>query len=1212
MKKNKLITLFLNQRGVGLVGALIAAALVITIAMTVAYVVSDQSRLSKRIEIAGSCQNIANSLVEYIKKDETSLFISSYGPAGGVDFPQGLDQTDDGIDRFRFTSTPIPLYTGTGALSLPPTATQIPPPWKYFNYLNIKNSTNRLIALAASGNFCCNGLDMGPNCGERFYDDSTPRPGFTITDRNVEIDLAVDFDGIPCTARRLAIADLPDSQDTTRAEFKVRVTIQRGTDQEKSCTGTGIVQRATDTTPALTLIQYQNLCGPGIISPAICGAPAPVQIAIRTFKSNAGTACQTNCQQQINSTTCSDATGAGPDLFDSFNNAACAACLESEPGTAFLCRIGEKTWFDNPTNANVWEPCENATVKDADGTTAGNVSISYQPLVSGNDNTQRTANAVLTLSGLRSMKGYVVDVRTVDTSGNVGPSFCNPTNGSPSCSSASPAHFSIIDSAPVMGPISENTNHVANAGTALGSFSPSLTGTSAPKYTDAMVAFAGGKFQCQGGAPVFIGSVVYTPPLPPGPSSISHNCSGLLTSPGGATTIIPPAAPGVTPGCNCVGADCTARLPAVASEGGYTLSLSAENNCETLPAIPVQSWCLDSTTTIGATYSPSENFPTPMPSFASVITEASAPAKACGVATLCPNLDASFTPTLGAICGTGGWNNTTNSGCTQDPLGNFCAIVVDPCGRYQQNTTPPTRYSTLLESVPHTSGSPATNHCFRYGGTQRGGNICEAGSYCSRIGKCLNTCAKAGTACTIAAECEDPSYGVTSAEVGGPTCTGNICTCPTNNSSPAANDCSPVYCPVLNSCTSGIGTPQGPTSCTPCSNWNIGAWGACVGSQRTRTVNCPTSCCIGPMPSTTISCPECQTPWGTEIANGATVTAYQTSSVACASTCISENRTCNNGILSGSFTNQNCSVSACTAGCWSCFGPNAECSPGPSSGCGYNGYTTAHGVPNLVGTACANVGDQQYFQRLLPIGVVCSQGNIECIACGGTNGACGSDHGTSGPTAPTSLCNAGTASAVSGSGPWTWSCAGTGSGTIADCTKSYSIPVINGVCGTSNGTAVASAPTTNLCSSGTASTVTGAGPWSWSCEGSGGGGDAGCSASVGAMVNGVCGTANGTTVASAPTTNLCSSGTASAVAGSGPWTWNCLGSGGGSNSFCSANATGGFWRFNGMEDSSNGCRGASDPSILNTPCSPLGDIAYEYVAVCPTTGIQVRAYECRP
>ena len=53
---------------------------------------------------------------------------------------------------------------------------------------------------------------------------------------------------------------------------------------------------------------------------------------------------------------------------------------------------------------------------------------------------------------------------------------------------------------------------------------------------------------------------------------------------------------------------------------------------------------------------------------------------------------------------------------------------------------------------------------------------------------------------------------------------------------------------------------------------------------------------------------------------------------------------------------------------------------------------------------------------------------------------------------------------------------------------------VNGACGSSNGGSLTGAPTANLCSTGTASTVSGSGPWSWSCAGSGGGTTATCSA----------------------------------------------------------------------------------------------------------------------
>ena len=55
------------------------------------------------------------------------------------------------------------------------------------------------------------------------------------------------------------------------------------------------------------------------------------------------------------------------------------------------------------------------------------------------------------------------------------------------------------------------------------------------------------------------------------------------------------------------------------------------------------------------------------------------------------------------------------------------------------------------------------------------------------------------------------------------------------------------------------------------------------------------------------------------------------------------------------------------------------------------------------------------------------------------------------------------------------------------------------------------------------------------------------------LINGACGTADSTTVTAAPTTNLCTTGTASSVTGSGPWSWTCSGSGGGTTATCGAN-----------------------------------------------------------
>lgn len=129
-------------------------------------------------------------------------------------------------------------------------------------------------------------------------------------------------------------------------------------------------------------------------------------------------------------------------------------------------------------------------------------------------------------------------------------------------------------------------------------------------------------------------------------------------------------------------------------------------------------------------------------------------------------------------------------------------------------------------------------------------------------------------------------------------------------------------------------------------------------------------------------------------------------------------------------------------------------------------------------------------------------------------------------------------------------------GTVATSGIPAPLP-INGSCGTSNGQTVTTKPTSNLCASGTASSASGGGPWTWTCSGANGGTTAQCSASVvvtpvPASVNGSCGTSSGQALAQKPTTNLCQLGTATSVSGNGPWTWKCEGSNNGTSAVCGA------------------------------------------------------------
>gem|GEM_PF-6145073 len=98
-------------------------------------------------------------------------------------------------------------------------------------------------------------------------------------------------------------------------------------------------------------------------------------------------------------------------------------------------------------------------------------------------------------------------------------------------------------------------------------------------------------------------------------------------------------------------------------------------------------------------------------------------------------------------------------------------------------------------------------------------------------------------------------------------------------------------------------------------------------------------------------------------------------------------------------------------------------------------------------------------------------------------GTCGTANTVGTPTSPTAnLCATGTASTVRLDGTtWRWSC---GSGTLAtQCSAPKTDGGGAGVCGSANGVATVTAPTTNLCSSGNSSSVTLDGnTWKWTCN----------------------------------------------------------------------------------------------------------------------------------
>jgi len=152
--------------------------------------------------------------------------------------------------------------------------------------------------------------------------------------------------------------------------------------------------------------------------------------------------------------------------------------------------------------------------------------------------------------------------------------------------------------------------------------------------------------------------------------------------------------------------------------------------------------------------------------------------------------------------------------------------------------------------------------------------------------------------------------------------------------------------------------------------------------------------------------------------------------------------------------------------------------------------------------------------------------------------SCGTSHNTTRRDQPSSnLCVSSTNTSLSfNSNAWWWNCES--SPEIPAACYTYKT-----TCGSSHGQTLLSTPSTNLCTYGTASSVTsGDTTYNWTCTGN----DSlavSCSAIKIIIGSGVCGSADGQTFgAVAPTTNLCNFGEPSFVSSGGTsHTWSCTG-----------------------------------------------------------------------
>lgn len=99
-------------------------------------------------------------------------------------------------------------------------------------------------------------------------------------------------------------------------------------------------------------------------------------------------------------------------------------------------------------------------------------------------------------------------------------------------------------------------------------------------------------------------------------------------------------------------------------------------------------------------------------------------------------------------------------------------------------------------------------------------------------------------------------------------------------------------------------------------------------------------------------------------------------------------------------------------------------------------------------------------------------------------------------------------------------------------------------------------------------------------------------------VNGTCGVADAGTFTSAPVSDLCAAGTASAVTGAGhPWEWTCAGSAGGSDASCSAQIQ--TWTLTYQAGANGSITGTAvqtvDDGADGTPVTAAANAGYQFV-----------------
>lgn len=979
----------LTQNGIGLIGALVAAALIVVIALVISQYVVHQNQATMTLETSASCQQVLKTAMDYFSKDDNSLNITTYGPVPLTsNFDPNADTSTDGLPRFLFNGEGIPGHVRTDAgipitgLTTTSAAVPVPASIRFTNFLNKRNTYSRMITLAANRDVCFADLD---GSGDVVYEDNNAQnlSGLIINEQGVKIYLFVDpreNDTSLCSGARLS--RLPDPKLTNEVKYKVRVTLFEGEQIQKGCESSSSVFIGQDTSAPFTVMTLSNatatapntlnptLCDGGKIGNlSLCSAASSINIDVSTVANEVAPDSITgkNCSQCFAALRNYNCLASGPKLFNNFENCisnatTARACRAVDPGAIYLCRIGEAKWFGNQ-GRNFWQPCHEARVWRWDTITntsipVGNpVRIEYRRDAAQIQLTDRTTSARIILSGLPQM-AYKVDVRAVDTGGSlVGPAFCGLAN----CSEF--PTFVVNTNSPTLTPLEPGRNIVGSVTNALAG----STARNAP--AGAMAPFGNNLFQCQSNAnESFRSTSNYT--VPTGAETnlgISGACTSQYTS-GGAGNI--PCT------CDDLG-ECRITAGATGSAGTYGVRMDFNNECG-FNANTNRNWCYDPT--INYTVAATQTAPIDTtPSFN--LTNGG---KACGLSTKCPALPVAGGYSLNAACSSiVGWNVAIHAGClAASGYKQFCASGYDPCGR---GFEAPTEYESLLPLA--TTGNP--NLCQTISGSRVGGNRCDTG-WCNNSTKCQSTCGFSGQSCSADTECTDGSVcsgqigscnGInwscqaatgTFAPVNPATCSGScvaniLCNGISSAARKCANNLNGPACSVNADCPSSTCVDTGvcgDTSSAVCaSNTQCRKAGSCIiaAPSDRGTCSCPTnkSCEKCPPNGTPLACPQANAceptaapAFSTFTCGGCTPGAQvwsETSRSNCTATIcgtagtITINESCHNGCASCGTRTRTIACSAEACGKWCRTGSDNFCASSninPASSCtpGQFGY----------------------------------------------------------------------------------------------------------------------------------------------------------------------------------------------------------------------------------------------------------------------------------